>query len=182
MTPIALPENTDRLLRPLGDNDMESLRQTVAVIVHDQPRDRIATIHYAANSWSTTPAWTIPGGKVEVGERLDGAAARELREETGLIVEPEHLRLVHTIQVRVGWDGKGPFLLSVFLATTWRGELTNAEPDKHLAVTWSPSDARPLPMFPTSHAALTLYLRGGRGFSTHGWDDEPFDPRTLVDV
>jgi ADP-ribose pyrophosphatase YjhB (NUDIX family) len=159
---------------------VESLRQAVAVIAHDRAQGRVATIHYAANSWSTTPAWTIPGGKVEVGERLDEAAARELREETGLIVEPEHLQLVHTVQVRQGWDGKGPFLLSVFLATAWRGELTNTEPGKHLSVTWSPADAPPLPMFPTSHAALTLHLSGGRGFSTHGWDGKPSDPRTLV--
>ncbi|MFJ2782090.1 NUDIX domain-containing protein [Kitasatospora sp. NPDC087315] len=159
---------------------MESLRQAVAVIAHDQDQCLVATVHYAANSWSNTPAWTIPGGKVEVGERLDEAAARELREETGLIVAAEDLRLVHTVQVAVGWDGRGPFLLSVFLATAWRGELTNTEPDKHLDVLWSPADALPLPMFPTSHAALTLYLSGGRGFSTHGWEDERFDPRTLV--
>ncbi|MFF3071407.1 NUDIX domain-containing protein [Kitasatospora sp. NPDC057904] len=159
---------------------MESLRQAVAVIVHDQVQGLVATIHYATNSWSATPAWTIPGGKVEVGERLDEAAARELREETGLLVEPEDLRLVHTIQVRQGWDGKGAFLLSAFLATAWRGELANTEPTKHLSVAWSPVDALPLPMFPTSHAALTLHLSGGRGFSTHGYDGKPFDLHTLV--
>lgn len=159
---------------------METLRQAVAVIVHDRTHGRVVTIRYASDSWSTTPAWTIPGGKVEVGERLDEAAARELREETGLFAGPDSLRLVHTVQVRAGWDGQGPFLLSVFLATAWHGELTNAEPDKHLAVTWSPAEALPLPMFPTSHAALTRYLSGGRGFSTHGWNDDPFDPRALV--
>ncbi|WP_316528287.1 NUDIX domain-containing protein [Kitasatospora brasiliensis] len=158
---------------------MESLLQAVCVIVHDEAAGRIACVHYANGSWSTTPVWTVPGGKVEEGERLDEAAARELREETGLTVAPEELRLVHTVQVKAGWDGRTPFLLSAFAATRWHGELTNPEPDKHLTVEWKDAAALPTPMFPTAHAALTAYLHGGRGFSLHGWDGDP-DPRALV--
>ena len=35
--------------------------------------------------------WSIPGGLIEVGESLHQGVAREVREETGLIVEPVEL-------------------------------------------------------------------------------------------
>ncbi|MFF2743938.1 NUDIX domain-containing protein [Kitasatospora sp. NPDC058048] len=72
---------------------MESSRRTVAVIAPDRDRGqgrgrgrgRAATVRCTASGRGTTPMWTIPGGKVEVDERLDEAAARELRERTGLL-------------------------------------------------------------------------------------------------
>jgi ADP-ribose pyrophosphatase YjhB (NUDIX family) len=40
--------------------------------------------------------WTVPGGHIEADERPRFAAARELREETGVSADPEDLTLVET--------------------------------------------------------------------------------------
>src|SRR4051794_21362365 len=105
-------------------------RNAVCVIVHNQQRDTIAAIYRTGSNWLPTPVWMIPGGKAEPGEPLDEAAARELKEETGLVVDPADLHLVHVVHAEQGWDGAGQFVLFVFATTAWTGELANTEPDK----------------------------------------------------
>ncbi len=144
-------------------------RNAVCVIVHDKGADTIATVLYAARNWSPQPAWTLPGGKAEPGEALDEAAARELKEETGLLVDPADLALVHVIHVEQGWDQTGQFVLFVFATDTWTGELTNTEPDKHLTAEWVTASRLPEPAFPTSTQALAAYQGGGPSFSRYGW-------------
>jgi 8-oxo-dGTP diphosphatase len=46
--------------------------------------------------------WSIPGGLIDVGESLREAVAREVREETGLLVEP--LELIELLD-RIHRDG-----------------------------------------------------------------------------
>jgi mutator protein MutT len=47
--------------------------------------------------------WVVPGGTVELGEPLDQALVREMREETGLEVEPVELL---TVFDRIQRDGE----------------------------------------------------------------------------
>jgi len=48
-------------------------------------------------------AWSIPGGMLELGEELAEGVRRELKEETGLEVEP--LEIVAAFD-RITWEGK----------------------------------------------------------------------------
>lgn len=46
--------------------------------------------------------WTLPGGMVELGEKVQAAVRREVREETGLQVKPISLALVFERILRQG--------------------------------------------------------------------------------
>lgn len=58
------------------------------VVIED---DRILLLNQDADAGRS---WSLPGGKLEDGETLAGALIREMREETGLDVEPGRLLYV----------------------------------------------------------------------------------------
>ena len=68
--------------------------------------------------------WSIPGGRLEIGETLREAVVREAHEETGLTIEPADLLGVYDRLVR---DGSGRvlyhYVLIDFLCRRLAGEL-----------------------------------------------------------
>jgi ADP-ribose pyrophosphatase YjhB (NUDIX family) len=67
--------------------------------------------------------WTLPGGALELGEPLTVGAAREVREETGLIVEP--VELVELIDRIHRQDGRVQYHYAIadYLCRVIGGEL-----------------------------------------------------------
>ena len=140
-----------------------------AVIVHDLAAHRVALVRRGAGSTFAQGRWDLPVGKTHPGESVVDTAARELREETGLLVEVDDLTLVHVIHGACGVEAPDGFLTVVFATSTWRGELVNAEPKKHSEVAWVDATAIPENFVPTTHNALTRYLSGGASVTLDGW-------------
>ncbi|MGW4200789.1 NUDIX hydrolase [Streptomyces sp. NPDC004726] len=111
--------------------------------------------------------WHMPSGKLDQGEPLSVGAARELLEETGVSVEPDHLRMVHVVHHRQSATVEriGFF----FEATEWRGEPVNREPSKCLGLEWFSVHELPEDIIEYPRLGLLGYLKDSRALTEHAW-------------
>jgi 8-oxo-dGTP diphosphatase len=88
--------------------------------------------------------WALPGGHLEFGETVEQCAAREVHEETGLVVDAV-ARGPYTSDV-FACEGKHYVTLFV-LAQATRGEPALREPAKCAAWRWCRWSELPVPLF-----------------------------------
>jgi ADP-ribose pyrophosphatase YjhB (NUDIX family) len=100
--------------------------------------------------------WCLPIGFAELGETIEQACLRELREEAGL--EGRVLRLLGASTQES--DFYGDLLVVSFLVQPMGGEIRAG--DDAVEVGWFPLDAHPPLAFSANDAALAA-LRPGRG-------------------
>jgi 8-oxo-dGTP diphosphatase len=137
--------------------DYDTRLAAYAVVVDEHDRMLLALWNEGPE-----PAWTLPGGGVELHETVEEAAVRELREETGYDVTLGRVLGVdsHVVSVEERWRPSRRPLKSVrviFEATIVGGELTHEVGGTTDEAAWVPlTEARALPHVPLVATALDL--------------------------
>lgn len=139
-----------------------------AVIVHDRAAGKVLLIQRGPHAKFAPGHWDLPVGKADKGEVITATALRELKEETGLIVDPAELKVAGIIHGAWGVEAPNGFLTVVFVAEDWTGDPVNAEPYKHAQVTWVDDAQVPNDFVSTTRAALVSYLENGAVVTTEG--------------
>lgn len=117
---------------------------------HEDPEKASSAMHGEGT-------WTMPGGKLDFGERLAEGAAREVAEETGLQVDASSLELASLA------DSILPdvhFVTVGFVCRNATGEPQVMEPDEITEWRWFPLGALPSPLFPPSAVVLERLASG----------------------
>ncbi|MFI6409234.1 NUDIX domain-containing protein [Streptomyces sp. NPDC050548] len=142
-----------------------------AVIVHDRAEGRVVLIQRGEQAKFGRGMWDLPVGKNEPGEPVTETAVRELYEETGIVVSPESLKVVHLVHAAGGVGAPHGFLTVVFVTDKWSGDPENREPLKHAQVRWVQVDAVPEEFVRGNGQALRQYLDGVEArVSPYGWE------------
>ena len=78
------------MIHPEGRTHVQH-RETARIALQDRDgRFLLLLTHFDAGV-GLPPRWITPGGGIDAGESVLEAAVRELREETGMVVDPEEL-------------------------------------------------------------------------------------------
>ncbi len=99
--------------------------------------------------------WTMPGGKLDFGEKLADGACREALEECGLKIAADKLKV---ISISDDFAGDNVHFTTVgFLCEEFEGEPQVMEPDEIVEWKWFDLDTLPEKVFPPSKKVLENY-------------------------
>lgn len=97
--------------------------------------------------------WSLPGGKIDLWERTEAAARREIAEELGVTLGDIELLCVVDL---VKPEEDAHWVSPVFLATDFEGEPRLLEPEKHTGLEWFALDALPCPLASSAEEAAAV--------------------------
>lgn len=107
----------------------------------------------------------VISGNVWKNESFEAAIIREAREETGIHLQKQNLKVVHVMH-RI--DKQDESMYVFFIAKKWIGEIKNKEPNRCEELIWTPIENLPQNIVPYVEDAIKYY-RTTKYFSEFIW-------------
>jgi len=139
----------------LNEHPLSELLGVAGRAIISQSDGRVLLVRRSAAAVVDPGSWELPGGKLSYGETLRDALVREVREETGLAVDPgavvhvghRHVQGFWVTVVTCGCDSRG-------------GEIRLS--DEHDAHVWAdPGRVGDRPLTPGTAEQLQAYVSAG---------------------
>jgi 8-oxo-dGTP diphosphatase len=108
--------------------------------------------------------YSVVAGHLEGNETVTAAAVREAREEIGVELAPDDVRVVGVMHRR-STDERVDWFVT---CERWSGEIRNAEPAKCNDLRWVDLQALPRNTIPYIRRAIDNFL-SGRWYDSYGW-------------
>lgn len=109
--------------------------------------------------------YSVVAGHLDGGEEVIQASIREAREEAGILIRPEDVRVTGVMH-RLSTEERIDFFVTVRM---WEGEVRNMEPDKCGELRWFPLEGLPSNVIPYVRRALENGTES-HWFDSFGWD------------
>lgn len=147
-------------------NPVERFKVIPAVFAIFRKTDGTILLSRRINTGHADGQWSLPAGHVEEGESIQSGLIREVREEVGVIVEPEDLTLIVT-ESRQAIDGHRVDFF--FMIDKWQGQIENLEPEKCETLEWFHPEDLPKNTVYYVRDAINAWL-DGRSYIENDWN------------
>lgn len=146
----------------------EQLKLTSNVCVFLKKENKVLLGKRKNSNWMNG-FYALPGGKIDDMEDVFSAAIREVKEEIGVEVKKQNLKVIHVLHLN---EGKNLKSVSFFLETkNWDGNPKKMEPEK--CEKWFWSDLENLPINTVENLKFVLkQINKNNFFSEFGWENE----------
>jgi len=120
--------------------------------------------------------YSLVAGHVDKGETFTQAIIREAKEEAGVVLKPENLKVVHIMHRDSRADnpagvaeGINERIDAFFTAEKWDGEIENKEPNKCDDLSWFDLNNLPDNIIPYVVQAINC-IKNKEFYSEYGWN------------
>jgi len=133
----------------------ERFKLSVSVFLIIKKGNKILLLKRSNTGWMDG-YYSIPAGAIDGKETLMEAIIREAKEEVGIVISENDLKLAHTMHC---FTNDEEWLGQFFITETWQNEPKVTEPDKHSEIKREDINTLPETIIPYVKQAIENYQK-----------------------